>query len=158
MTYLSTELPACRADLVIRPIGEAGRYVVKLPGTHDYFHLGEEEHFLLTQLDGERDAATVCTAFATKFAEALTDDDLDGFLEMARGQKLLENAERGTRNAERKSEDNATATVSMNCPTVSASLPVPTIHRWPGWQTRRAAFTACNFIPRLPTPSRASAS
>ena len=55
MTVLATQLPARRADLVIRPIGKEGRYVVKLPGTHDYFHLGEEEHFLLTQLDGERD-------------------------------------------------------------------------------------------------------
>ena len=43
-------LPARRADLVIRPIGDEGRYVVKLPETQDYFHLGEEEHFLLLQL------------------------------------------------------------------------------------------------------------
>ena len=55
MTVLTTQLPTRRTDLVIRPIGEGGRYVVKIPGTNDYFHLGEEEHFLLLQLDGKRE-------------------------------------------------------------------------------------------------------
>ena len=70
--------------------------MVKLPGTHDYFHLGEQEHFLLTQLDGQQDAATVCTEFETKFDEPLTEEDLDGFIEMAREQRLLATAESGT--------------------------------------------------------------
>ena len=97
MTALTTQLPARRADLVIRPIGEAGWYVVKLPGTHDYFHLGEEEHFLLTQFDDERDAEAVCAAFETKFGDPLDEEDLDGFIEMAREQGLLQSAELGTR-------------------------------------------------------------
>jgi hypothetical protein len=90
MTVLATQLPARRTDLVIRPIGAAGRYVVKDPSRRDYFELGEEEHFLLTQLDGERDADAVCDAFETQFGEPLTADDLDGFIEMAREQGLLE--------------------------------------------------------------------
>ena len=106
MTDLATQLPVRRADLVIRPIGEAGRYVVKLPGTHDYFYLGEEEHFLLMQLDGERDAEAVCNAFAETFPGTLTEEDLDGFLEMAREKGLLDNAEGGVRSAESKTVDN----------------------------------------------------
>jgi multidrug resistance efflux pump len=103
---LATQLPARRNNLVIRPIGERGRYVVKVSGTQNYYHLGEEEHFLLLQLDGKRDAATVCAAFETKFGEPLTEEDLDGFLEMARGQGLLENAEGGETSAESKRVDN----------------------------------------------------
>ena len=72
MIVLATQLPARRTDLVIRPIGEGGRYVVKDPGRRDYFELGEEEHFLLTQLDGNRDAEAVCAAFEIKFGDALT--------------------------------------------------------------------------------------
>ena len=90
MTTLATQLPARRTDLVIRPIGDGGRYVVKIPHTNDYFHLREEEHFLLLQLDGEKDSDAVCTAFAESFDEPLTEEDLDGFLEMARGQGLLQ--------------------------------------------------------------------
>ncbi len=86
MTVLAAQLPARRTDLVIRPIGKAGRYVVKLPSTHDYFHLGEEEHFLLTQLDGNRDAEAVCAAFEARFGESLSEEDLDGFVETRRVQ------------------------------------------------------------------------
>ena len=96
MSTLATELPVRRADLVIQPIGEEGRYVVKVPGTHDYFHLGEEEHFLLLQLDGQRDAETVCAAFETKFGEPLDEGDLDGFVEIARKQQLLQEAASGS--------------------------------------------------------------
>jgi multidrug efflux pump subunit AcrA (membrane-fusion protein) len=87
---LATQLPARRTDLIVRPIGEGGRYVVKLPGTHNYFHLGEEEHFLLSQLDGQQDGEDVCAAFESQFGEPLTEEDLDGFVEMAREQGLLQ--------------------------------------------------------------------
>ena len=40
-------LPSCWPDLVVRPLGENGQYVVKDPRTGDFFHLGEQEHFLL---------------------------------------------------------------------------------------------------------------
>jgi len=55
-------LPVRRIDLVIRPIGDEGRYVVKDPQRRDYFELGEEENFLLAQLDGQQDAPAICTA------------------------------------------------------------------------------------------------
>ena len=90
MSVLTTQSPARRADLIIRPMGEGGRYVVKLPGTHDYFHLGEEEHFLLGQLDGKQDAEDVCAAFEARFGEPLTEEDLDAFVAMAREQGLLD--------------------------------------------------------------------
>jgi hypothetical protein len=57
------------------------------------FHLGEQEHFLLVQLDGEKDLAAICRAFSERFNESLSDEDLDGFIEMARAKGLLEEAE-----------------------------------------------------------------
>jgi hypothetical protein len=64
MPDLATPLPCRRPELVVRPLGEHGPYVVKDPHSGAYYHLGEEEHFLLTQLDGERDAETIHAAFA----------------------------------------------------------------------------------------------
>jgi multidrug efflux pump subunit AcrA (membrane-fusion protein) len=100
MSAVTTSLPAKRADLVIRPIGDAGRYVVKDPLTAEFFQIGEEEHFLLQQLDGERDAEAICAAFEERFGEPLSGVDLDGFLEMAAKQGLIAKAEGGRRKAE----------------------------------------------------------
>src|SRR5262245_11023075 len=44
--------PARRPELIVRPLGEQGRYVVKDPHKSTYYQLGDEEYFLLTQLDG----------------------------------------------------------------------------------------------------------
>jgi multidrug efflux pump subunit AcrA (membrane-fusion protein) len=69
--------------------------VVKDPATGAYYHLGEEEHFLLSQLDGRQDAETVLAAFAERFGQPLTDEDLHEFLTMARERKLLEDERQG---------------------------------------------------------------
>ena len=89
MPDLAPLLPSRRPELVIRPLGEQGRYVVKDPATGAYFHLGDQEHFLLEQLDGTKDAATVCAAFAQKFAQPLSEVELDQFVQLARRRRLL---------------------------------------------------------------------
>jgi hypothetical protein len=89
MTSPASLLPCCRADLVVRPLGEDGPYVLKDPSTGAYYHLGDEEHFLVMQLDGRRDAETVCTAFAERFGRPLSDEDLNEFLEMAQERGFL---------------------------------------------------------------------
>src|SRR5215471_19303276 len=55
--FQSEILPARRSDLVIRALGEEGRYVVKDPRTSAYFQFGTEEHFLLAHLDGRQTAS-----------------------------------------------------------------------------------------------------
>jgi multidrug efflux pump subunit AcrA (membrane-fusion protein) len=75
---------------VIRPLGDQGPYVVKDPGTGAYYHLGEEEHFLLKQLDGQRDADTIRAAFAERFGQSLSHGDLQEFLDMAKERRLLQ--------------------------------------------------------------------
>jgi hypothetical protein len=90
MPDLVTLLPARRTGLLLRPLGDQGRYVVKDPRTGAFFHLGEEEHFLLTQLDESRTAEAVCAAYAERFGKPLSEDDLDEFVEQVRGQGLLQ--------------------------------------------------------------------
>ncbi len=77
----ATLLPARRLELLIRPLGDQGQYVVKDPQTGEFFHLGEAEHFLLMQLDGQRTADEILAAFAEQFGEPLSEDDLDEFIE-----------------------------------------------------------------------------
>ena len=76
MPALATPLPCRWCELVIRPLGDHGPCVVKDPRTGGYYHLEEAEHFLLTQLDGRRDAETICTAFAERFGVGVQPDDL----------------------------------------------------------------------------------
>lgn len=82
-------LPALKPDLVIRPFGGAGEYVVKNPTRRTYLKLGEQEIFLLRQLDGRRTAAEISAAFERRFDETLSDDDLQEFVELASQRELL---------------------------------------------------------------------
>jgi multidrug resistance efflux pump len=82
--------PPRRPDLLIRPLGDDGQHVVKDPRTGAYFNLPPQEAFLLSQLDGARPVEAVCAAFAERFGEALSAEDLDQFLEVAAEQGLLQ--------------------------------------------------------------------
>jgi multidrug resistance efflux pump len=90
MSQVAILPPARRPELLIRPLGDHGPYVVKDPHGGGYYHLGEEEHFLLSQLDGRRDAETIRAAFAARFGQPLSDEELQEFLDMARAQGLLQ--------------------------------------------------------------------
>src|SRR6266853_49401 len=51
--------------------------------------IGEEEHFLLTQFDGEQSAESVCARFAERFGQPLEPEELDEFLGTAQKQGLM---------------------------------------------------------------------
>jgi putative peptide zinc metalloprotease protein len=78
-----------RPELLIRPLGEEGRHVVKDPATDRYFQLGQHESFLLLRLDGQQTSEAICREFATRFGEPFSPDDLSGFLMVAESQGLL---------------------------------------------------------------------
>src|SRR5215204_4472217 len=86
-------LPHRRPDLLIRPLDGGGRYVVKDPNSGAYFQLGEQEYFLFSQLDGDRTPEEVCRAFEEKFGEPLSEEELEGFLDLATSQGFLPLAE-----------------------------------------------------------------
>src|SRR5262245_57991104 len=96
MPELATTVPAHRPELVIRPLGERGRYVVKDPHTGAYFQLGEQEHFLLRQLDGLHGETAVCLAFKERFGQPLTESELRQFIGLARAQGFLTLVEKRT--------------------------------------------------------------
>ncbi len=81
-------LPVRSPELIVRRL-EDGNYVVKNPSTKDFLLLGEEEVFLLSQLDGRTAATTVLSEFATRFAQTLSIDDLNEFLRLAGEHQLL---------------------------------------------------------------------
>src|SRR3954451_3904932 len=87
---LPSPLPRRRQDLIIRPAGEVGRFVVKAPASSSYFQIGEAERFLLDQLDGKRSAPEVCAAFEQQFGEPLTIADVADFLQMAASMEMLD--------------------------------------------------------------------
>jgi multidrug efflux pump subunit AcrA (membrane-fusion protein) len=63
--------------------------VIKDPRAGDYYTIGEEEHFLLAQCDGEQSAETIRARFAERFGQPLEAEELDEFLGTARTQGLL---------------------------------------------------------------------
>lgn len=93
MSRLGTTLPTRRPELILRPLGERGQYVVKDPRTGAYFHLGEHESFLLSRLDGRSDAGAICTAFREQFCEPLTGEELEEFLGLAEARGFLQSAD-----------------------------------------------------------------
>jgi multidrug resistance efflux pump len=93
MSEAAISLPVRRPDLVSQPLGERGPYVVKNPATGEYYHLGEEEHFLLMQLDGEHSALDILGAFQDRFGQPLTAEDFAEFLEMVQAQGLVQTVE-----------------------------------------------------------------
>ncbi len=91
---LTRPLPARRSELVLRSLGEGGTYVAKEPRSGAYYQLGAEEHFLLGQLDGTRSAEAIRAAFAERFGQPLSAEEMALFVEMARSRGFLEETSR----------------------------------------------------------------
>ncbi len=132
MNNAATQLPTARDDLVIRPIAENGRYVVKDPARRDYFEIGRQERFLLAQLDGQRTADEICRAFELEFGELLSAHDLGEFVEIARAQGLLvTDGESGKlRDKERISGDSPPLALSLSPAPAPAPRPRQSILYW----------------------------
>src|SRR2546421_1613091 len=94
MPDVVTPLPCRRPELVSRPFGEEG-FLVRNRHKGESFQLGQEEHFLLAQLDGTRTAEDLCAAFAERFGEPLTPDQLQEFLDLAHERGLLQEQRQG---------------------------------------------------------------
>src|SRR5207248_3895660 len=61
--------------------------------------------FLLTQLDGQRDAETIRAAFAERFGQSLSDEELQEFLEIAAVRGLLQGARQGDQETRKPGDD-----------------------------------------------------
>src|SRR5262245_36799328 len=90
MSDLALPLPSRRPDLILRPFGDDGQWVVKDPATGDFFQLGPAESFLFEMLDGKQNAGSVCAAFAERFGSPLAADELQEFVATAEAQGFLQ--------------------------------------------------------------------
>jgi hypothetical protein len=90
MPDLAIALPCRRPELVARPFGESRSYLIRDRHRGESFQLGPEERFLLARLDGTRTAEDLFAAFAERFGEPLTEDELGQFLELAHERGFLQ--------------------------------------------------------------------
>jgi len=90
MPDLATDLPCRRHELVARPFGTIGSYMVRDRRRGESFQVGLEEHFLLAKLDGTRTTEELSAAFAERFGEPLTEEELQEFLDLARERGFLQ--------------------------------------------------------------------
>ncbi len=90
MTEPEKPLPVRRLELVSWASGKSGQYLVRNRSTRETFQLGCEEQFLLEQLDGGQNAAQLRAAFAARFGQPLSSDDLAEFLDLAARRGFLE--------------------------------------------------------------------
>jgi hypothetical protein len=93
MPDLAATLPCRTPDLVLRMFGASGSYLVRDRSRGESFQLGPEEYFLLAGFDGTRTAGDLCAAFAERFGDPLTMEDLEDFLALARERGLLQSDE-----------------------------------------------------------------
>ena len=114
MPDVATQLPCRRRELVSQPFGEDGSYLIRNRHKGESFRLGPEEHFLLGQLDGTRTSEGICAAFAERFGEPLSEDDLQDFLELARAREFLQEDRPGDEElAETLTDGNAAQPISV---------------------------------------------
>src|SRR5437762_11306026 len=78
--------PSRISDLTIRAVDDGSEYVIKNPRTRRYLKVGPVEAFLLERLDGQTTVDGILRAFESKFGEALSTDELQDFLGIARSQ------------------------------------------------------------------------
>ncbi len=89
MPGLPTSLPSRRPDLVSWRAGDNGRYLVRNRSNGESFQLGAQEHFLLERLDGRHSRHEIASAFAERFGQGLSADELDEFVQLAADRGLL---------------------------------------------------------------------
>jgi hypothetical protein len=95
MPGLATQLPCRRPELVSRPLGDNGSFLVRNRRAGESFTLGPQEHFLLARLDGTRSVEALRAAFAVRFGEPLTEEELEDFLHLARERGFLQGKDSG---------------------------------------------------------------
>src|SRR4051794_14969361 len=82
--------PARRSDLLLKPIGNDGRHVVKDAHAGTFYNLGPVESFLLLALDGRQTTEAISAAYAERFSEPLSREDLEDFVDLAWEQGFLQ--------------------------------------------------------------------
>jgi hypothetical protein len=97
MCDLATSFPHGRPDLVSWPADDDGRYLVRNRASGESFQLGAQEHFLLERLDGRHTSDEIASAFAERFGQVLSQEELEEFVQLAADHGLLGSLEAAPR-------------------------------------------------------------
>lgn len=92
MPTSGTKLPSIRKDLIVRKVAD-DEFVVKTCSRQEYFCIGNEEHFLLTQLQVTQTVDELCNVFEREFGDSLSDEEIDEFLQLVRSRGLTDEPE-----------------------------------------------------------------
>jgi hypothetical protein len=85
-------LASRRPELVSWSSAKAGEYLVRNHRTGETFQFAEEEHFLLSRLDGRQTSGEIRHSFQARFGEPLSEDQFDEFVQLAASHQLLQPA------------------------------------------------------------------
>ena len=97
-------LPKVRPDLTVKRLSDQ-EFVVKLRARREYFRVGPEEGFLLEALQQPQTQSSLIDAFFARFGEKLATTDVQDFLGLAIGRKLLVEAGNGQESAAVEEDD-----------------------------------------------------
>lgn len=93
MATCTSEIPKPLAgDLIFSPPDGEGRVVITSPARNSYIRVGQEEVFLLRQLDGERSIRQIAEAFQDQFREAASPEDIQAFAKSVERAGLLKSS------------------------------------------------------------------
>src|SRR5882724_10190379 len=92
---MNSSLPRLRNDLILRTqhTVHGTSVVIKDPVSRKFFRLGEAEHFIVQQLDGETSPQVIQQRAEAKFGAVLPVETLNAFLQNLKKNGVLETAE-----------------------------------------------------------------
>src|SRR5216684_4807130 len=101
---MTPSLPKLRSDLIVRALqtDRGTSVVIKDPVSRKFFRLGEAEHFIARQLDGETPLETVRQRAEANFGAVLPIETLNAFLQNLKKNGVLETTEPGEKSAYRE--------------------------------------------------------
>lgn len=145
---------AVRPDLVIRPIRLGSRicWVVKDPIAKKFFYFNEQEHAILSWLDGTASVQTIVTKFCRQFTPIhLSAMQLSGFLaELARAELLQKTgrfqSESGPHSSIRKLRDIASNPLAIRLPGINPTRFLDALSPWSRWMFSTPALILAGLL------------
>lgn len=91
---MESKPPRIRDDLVIQEIKSKDgsvHYVIKDPITRSYFKVGEQEYFIIRNLDGHQTNSEIAESFKAEFKTGLPEEELNEFISRLQELCFLDN-------------------------------------------------------------------
>ena len=85
-------LPTLRSDIVLKEqiVNQEKSFICKDPVAQAYFRFEEEEHFVISLMDGKKTAAQIAKLYNQQFDDDMTAQDIQEFVQSLRSMDLFE--------------------------------------------------------------------